>query len=100
MRRSLFTLVLALGSCLLLAAPAAALTGSGTWNHVGTNGANPPGPALNGHVNVMIVVGSVLYVGGDFTTLNGFAAGRIAKWDGTSWSTLGDGVNDETGEHH
>jgi hypothetical protein len=36
-----------------------------------------------------------LYVGGWFTTAGGVAANYIAKWDGTSWSALGEGVNDE-----
>jgi len=35
-----------------------------------------------------------LYVGGSFTTAGGVTANRIAKWDGTSWSALGSGVND------
>ncbi|MBC7834358.1 MAG: hypothetical protein H7Y88_04560 [Phycisphaerales bacterium] len=34
-----------------------------------------------------------LYVGGNFTTIGGTAASRIAKWDGLSWSALGAGVN-------
>ena len=33
--------------------------------------------------------GPALYAGGDFTTAGGVAANRIAKWDGTSWSALG-----------
>src|SRR5262249_20824902 len=35
-----------------------------------------------------------LYAGGDFTTAGGVAANRIAKWNGTSWAALGDGMND------
>jgi hypothetical protein len=90
MRRSLFTLVLTLGSCLLLATPAAALTGSGTWNHVGTNGLTPPGPALNGHVYEMYATPSLLYVAGGFTNAGGIAAAdRIATWNGSSWGSLG-----------
>jgi len=38
--------------------------------------------------------GPALYVGGGFTTAGGVPANRIAKWDGTSWSALGSGVND------
>jgi hypothetical protein len=38
-----------------------------------------------------------LYAGGTFLTanlLNPVAARRVARWDGTSWTALGDGVND------
>jgi hypothetical protein len=34
-----------------------------------------------------------LFVGGDFTVVNGVAANRIARWDGTSFSSLGSGVD-------
>ena len=35
-----------------------------------------------------------MYAGGDFTTAGGSAANRIAKWNGSSWSSLGSGMND------
>jgi len=38
-----------------------------------------------------------LYVGGSFTTAGGRTANHIAKWDGTSWSSLGSGVSDCVG---
>lgn len=34
------------------------------------------------------------YVGGDFTAMSGVAANHIAKWNGSSWSAVGDGFND------
>jgi trimeric autotransporter adhesin len=34
-----------------------------------------------------------LHVGGFFTTAGGVSANRIARWDGNSWSALGDGMN-------
>ncbi len=38
--------------------------------------------------------GPAVYAGGDFTSAGGVAAGNyIARWDGTSWSALGTGVN-------
>ena len=37
--------------------------------------------------------GPRLYVGGLFTTAGGIAASKIAAWDGTSWSALGEGVH-------
>ncbi|MBL9148262.1 MAG: hypothetical protein JNM94_06155 [Phycisphaerae bacterium] len=35
-----------------------------------------------------------LVVGGSFTAAGGLPASRIARWDGTSWSTFGEGLND------
>ena len=38
--------------------------------------------------------GPALYAGGSFTTIEGVAAQRIARWDGSNWSPLGTGAND------
>jgi hypothetical protein len=38
--------------------------------------------------------GPALYAGGVFTIAGGVATNRIAKWDGSSWSPLGSGMND------
>ena len=43
--------------------------------------------------NALAVSGSDLYAGGGFTTAGGSAANYIAKWDGSSWSALGSGMN-------
>src|SRR5687767_7684280 len=37
--------------------------------------------------------GPELYVGGDFTSTSTAPASRVARWDGTSWSALGSGMN-------
>lgn len=34
-----------------------------------------------------------LYVGGDFTSIGGVSANRIACWDGNTWTNLGTGMN-------
>ncbi|MEO7118715.1 MAG: hypothetical protein ABIZ34_07070, partial [Candidatus Limnocylindrales bacterium] len=79
MRRLLLSASFAVTLCLGAAAPVAALTGSGTWNHLGTNGASPAGAALNGHVYEMYASSGVLYVGGSFTNAGGIPAGdRLA----------------------
>jgi hypothetical protein len=34
----------------------------------------------------------MLYAGGEFATAGGINATRVARWDGTSWSALGSGI--------
>jgi hypothetical protein len=36
--------------------------------------------------------GSALYVGGEFTQAGANPAGRVARWDGVSWSSVGSGM--------
>lgn len=51
---------------------------------------------LDGSINAMVVhndgSGPALYIGGDFTTAGGVAASNIAKWDGTQWQPLSNGI--------
>jgi hypothetical protein len=50
----------------------------------------------NGPVFVTTVDGSDnLYIGGDFTTAGGISANYIARWNGSAWSGLGSGMNNE-----
>src|SRR5207244_2479119 len=44
-------------------------------------------------VNALAVSGSDLYAGGSFTNAGGVAATNIAKWNGSTWSALGSGMN-------
>jgi hypothetical protein len=44
-------------------------------------------------VQALLVAGGDLYAGGFFTTAGGSPAANIAKWNGSSWSALGSGVN-------
>lgn len=37
--------------------------------------------------------GPALFIAGDFTSVDGMAAGGIARWDGSVWSNLNGGVN-------
>jgi trimeric autotransporter adhesin len=63
------------------------------WSSVGTG----PENGVNGAVRALTVFddgsgnGPALYAGGDFTAAGGVLANRIAKWSGTSWSSLGTG---------
>lgn len=44
-------------------------------------------------VNATVVYNGDLIVGGRFTSAGGVSANYIAKWDGTSWSALGTGMD-------
>src|SRR5205823_7370544 len=61
-----------------------------SWSTLGS------GIGMNGSVRVvgaLAVSGSDLYAGGQFTTAGGSAANNITKWNGSSWSALGSGLN-------
>ncbi|MBM4112495.1 MAG: hypothetical protein FJ253_03840, partial [Phycisphaerae bacterium] len=57
------------------------------------------GAGTNGPVECMLVFddgsgeGPALFVGGSFTSAGGVPTANIARWNGTSWSALGAGVN-------
>ena len=58
----------------------------GTWN--------PLGNGLGARVYAILVVGSDVYVGGDFQDAGGNPdADYIARWDGAAWQEVGDGLN-------
>jgi len=61
------------------------------WSALGSGLGNSPG--WYSVVYALAVSGSSLYAGGFFSTAGGSPAGNIAKWDGSSWSTLGSGVD-------
>lgn len=62
------------------------------WHPVGTGVGGAVGANNNG-VAALAVVGGELYAGGWFPMAGGTAVGRIARWDGTTWSPLGTGMN-------
>ncbi|MFO0874158.1 MAG: immunoglobulin domain-containing protein [Phycisphaerales bacterium] len=53
----------------------------------------------NSSVEAMVVWddgrGPALYVGGNFTTVDGMPALHVARWDGKNWSAVGPGLNNE-----
>jgi len=42
--------------------------------------------------------GPALYAAGSFTSIGGVGARRIARWDGSAWSPLGDGIRPVVGQ--
>jgi hypothetical protein len=59
------------------------------WTPLGLGTAN----GVNGAVNAMVVTGNGdLYLGGAFIQAGVAVANRIAKWDGTAWSSLNTGT--------
>ena len=57
----------------------------GNWAALGDGGG-----VVDGYVRSMLVDGTNVYIGGDFTDLANLpAADYVAKWDGANWSALG-----------
>jgi trimeric autotransporter adhesin len=73
----------------------AAWDGSGAWSTLPRG--NTSGTSST--VDALTVLGSKLYVGGQFPTMtDGTSAKRIAAWDGSAWSTLPSGNSDGVGQ--
>ena len=51
-------------------------------------------PGMNVEVNCFLKNDGLLYAGGEFTMAGGNAINRIATWDGTSWSNVGFGFDE------
>ena len=70
------------------------------WNALGS-GLTPGGGATSPDVYRMIIYdagqGPELYVAGRFGGAGGVASEWIARWNGTSWNSLGTGINGEVG---
>ncbi len=64
------------------------------WKAFGTPGTGVSG--IGQFVKTQLIVGSDLYIAGSFNNVNGVAVNYIAKWNGSSWSSLGAGIFDQT----
>ncbi|MEZ4651345.1 MAG: hypothetical protein R3E97_21650 [Candidatus Eisenbacteria bacterium] len=54
----------------------------------------------DGQVAAFLVQDDVLYVAGMFTEIDGVAANRIARFDGTTFEPLGDGFRRTSADSH
>jgi hypothetical protein len=63
-----------------------------TWSSLGGGLDNCRGIFCFPTVYTLAVRGKDLYAGGNFASISGVAANRVARWDGEKWSALGGGV--------
>ena len=59
------------------------------WDAVGSM----PNPGTDGPVLALFSSGTNLYAGGDFIGAGGILVNHVARWDGTSWHEMGNGLN-------
>ncbi|HXT39023.1 MAG TPA: hypothetical protein VN887_03280, partial [Candidatus Angelobacter sp.] len=64
------------------------------WRPLGTGVTGPGSMPL---VHAIAVLGSDVYVAGNFTNAGGIMASNIARWNGSSWSALGAGLAGQAG---
>lgn len=67
-----------------------------SWSPLGQGLGGPPFSAPTPQCMALLPNGN-LVVGGNFTTAGGVSAGRIAVWNGASWSAMGSGVGGVSG---
>ncbi len=75
-------------SAALVAANNIARWSAGQWHRLGTPSANG---VNGGDVLALEAVGSNVVAGGGFSAAGGAPANRLALWNGSSWSTIGEG---------
>lgn len=74
------------GGDLIVGSPGEVVRWNGSsWAQIGS---------ANGNVMSLVVHGGQLIAAGDFTSIDGVSANRVAAWDGSDWSPLGSGMND------
>jgi hypothetical protein len=53
---------------------------------------NPNNPTLYGQVKTLAVIGDQLFAAGEFNWADGVRATNVARWDGSQWHALGNGL--------
>jgi hypothetical protein len=64
-----------------------------SWSALGSGISGQDDYGNGPYVYALAVSGDTLYAAGDFKTAGGVPANNIAKWDGSTWSALGSGMN-------
>jgi hypothetical protein len=54
---------------------------------------------VNYYVYAIATTGNQVYVGGEFSEAGGVSVSKIAMWDGSKWSALGDGIAGDVFPH-
>jgi len=75
-----------------IAANDVAVWNGNSWSALGAGVNKIPYYGFYNGINAMAVYNNELYVAGSFDTAGGQPVNSIAKWDGTSWSSVGGGV--------
>jgi hypothetical protein len=61
------------------------------WSPVGS------GTGWNNPILALAVFNGELFAGGEFTSANGVSASHVAKWNGTTWTQVGNGLSTSSG---
>jgi hypothetical protein len=87
----IFALALLIGSGFLGAVPAYPVqAATGSWSALGSGVDSSPDAVVYA---LAVDASNNVYAGGWFTVAGGNSADMVAKWDGSSWSALGSGMN-------
>src|SRR5439155_1391387 len=65
-----------------------------SWSSLGSGVSGSLG-SFSAGVSALAISGSDLYAGGPFSAAGGSTASGIAKWNGSSWSAMGAGMNSD-----
>ena len=68
-----------------------AATQNQVYQRIGTQW-NMLAGTFNGEIKHMTVANGTLYVFGNFTSVDSLAVNHVAKWNGSQWSALGNGI--------
>ncbi len=72
--------------------PGPSVSKIGKWNAISSAWVNVDTSGAKDAVYDMEIFNAELYAAGAFDTINGMAANKIAKWDGSSWTAIGSGI--------
>lgn len=64
------------------------------WSQVGGDVYTEGGGGVDTWINVLLVYNGELYAGGRFTNAGNIPANNIAKWNGSEWSAVGEGLGE------